>query len=240
MRILKSLNGFTLIEMALVLLVITVLLGGLLVPLGTQMDQRNVTATQKRLDEIKESLIGYALINGRLPRPATSFADGTERTSWCTTEATCTGFIPWATLAMPKLDSWGKIFRYSVTPDFANGPITFSTLATKKIRTRNSGGSETPLAGSNSPCNTTDNICIPAVIFSHGKSNWGTGDGGNPISDGSSTNVDEDANNTASVSFFSRVPSGSTTAGGGEFDDIVTWVPQGLLISRLVAAQRLP
>ena len=64
--------GFTLIELAVVIVVIALLLGSILVPLTSQVEQRKVLETQKTLDEIKEALIGFAMINGRLPRPATS------------------------------------------------------------------------------------------------------------------------------------------------------------------------
>ena len=52
--------GFTLVEMAIVLMIVGLLLGGLLVPLSAQMEQRNVTETRKQLDEIQQALIGYA------------------------------------------------------------------------------------------------------------------------------------------------------------------------------------
>src|SRR5665647_1087323 len=65
-------NGFTLIEMAMVLMIVGLLLGGMLVPLSAQMDQRNVSDTQKTLSEIKEAIVGFTLANGRLPCPATA------------------------------------------------------------------------------------------------------------------------------------------------------------------------
>ena len=63
-------KGFTLVEMAIVLMIVGLLLGGLLVPLSAQMEQRNVTETRKQLDEIQQALVGFAIINGRLPCPA--------------------------------------------------------------------------------------------------------------------------------------------------------------------------
>jgi type II secretory pathway pseudopilin PulG len=46
-------GGFTLVELAVVVLVVTLLLGSLLIPLATQVEQRNVSETQKRLQESK-------------------------------------------------------------------------------------------------------------------------------------------------------------------------------------------
>ena len=40
--------------------------------------------------------------------------------------------------------------------------------------------------------------------------------------------------------FFSRIHSNNTTASGGEFDDIVVWIPLNTLMSRMVAAGKLP
>ena len=64
--------------MAMVLMIVGLLLGGMLVPLSAQMDQRNVSDTQKTLSDIKEALIGYAIANGRFPCPASSTSNGVE------------------------------------------------------------------------------------------------------------------------------------------------------------------
>ena len=73
-------RGFTLIEMAVVLLVVALILGSILVPLNAQVRQRNVAETQRTLEEIRQALIGYAMIHGHLPQPAKSANDGAERT----------------------------------------------------------------------------------------------------------------------------------------------------------------
>ena len=231
-------RGFTLIEMAIVLVIIGLLLGGVLMPLANQVEQRQISETQKALDEIKEALVGFAVANGRLPRPATSATNGAENATGCATDAACTGFIPWASLGVTKLDSWGKIIRYSVTPAFANSSFTLSTIATKTIQTRDSAGTLTYIAGQ-ATCDST-HPCIPATLFSYGKNNWGTSDAGVAQADSSATNSDEDANNTSSINFISRTASTKTTATGGEFDDIVTWLSPNVLFNRMVAAKKLP
>lgn len=233
-------RGFSLIELAIVLVVVALLVGGLLVPLTMQVEQQRIRETQKTLEEIKEALVGFAIANGRLPRPAVSASNGSENTVNCASDAACTGFIPWATLGVPKLDSWGKMIRYSVTPAFASSvPFTLNaTVATKTIQTRDNTGILVFLAGQ-AACSIM-NQCMPAVIFSHGKDNWGMGDAGNPFADGSATNVDEDANNSASVNFISRTITEGTTGTGGEFDDLVTWLSPNILFHRMVAAGRLP
>ena len=66
----RTSHGFTLVEMAMVLIIVALLLGGLLPTVTSQLEQQRNNESSKQLAEIKEALIGYALINGRLPRPA--------------------------------------------------------------------------------------------------------------------------------------------------------------------------
>lgn len=226
-------SGFSLIELAVAMFILVLILGSILVPLGTQVEQRQTSDTQRILDEAREALIGFALINGRLPRPATSSADGAENPSVCATDAACTGFIPWTTLGTTKTDAWGKIIRYSVTPAFANSAFSYATLttgATKTVQTRNSAGSLTNLATS-----------VPAVLFSHGLRFYGTTDNGFAVADSlDTTNTDEDTNNTASTLFVMRPASRNSVSPGGEFDDIVIWISTSTLASRIANAGKLP
>jgi len=225
-------EGFTLIEMAVAIFIITLLIGSILFPLTTQVEQRQIAETQKILDETRQAIIGFAVINGRLPRPAVSATNGTERGA-CASEANCTGFVPWTALGTSKLDPWGKIIRYSVTPAYADATFTLSTIGTKIIRTR---ATAPPFA-------LADMVTgVPAVIFSHGRNNYGTSDSGTAFADGSvpNTNIDEDTNAAATGTFIYRPPSGNTAATGGEFDDIVSWVPATILFNRMVAAGKLP
>lgn len=54
-------RGFTLIEMAIVLVIITILLGGLAVPLSAQIQARRIAETNRTLEEAREAIIGYAM-----------------------------------------------------------------------------------------------------------------------------------------------------------------------------------
>ena len=241
-------RGFSLIEMAIVLLIMGLLLGGGLALLGPQIEAQKFKDTQRTLEDAKEALIGFALANGRLPRPATSTVNGTEDPVTCgVSEAICTGYIPWTTLGVNKLDAWGKVIRYSVTPAFTT-TFTLSpapTVPTKKIQTRDAAGTLVYLAGTAAAC-TTLNGCVPAVIFSHGKNNFGITNAGTAIPNSSvgATNLDEITNNNGAgpgVTFIQRTPSDNTAAAfGGEFDDIVTWLSPNILFNRMVQAGRLP
>jgi prepilin-type N-terminal cleavage/methylation domain-containing protein len=75
-------GGFTLVELTIVLVIIALLVGGMVVSLGTQVEQQRSKETQKILEAARDALIGYAAANGRLPCPASASSNGVE--SFCT------------------------------------------------------------------------------------------------------------------------------------------------------------
>jgi len=223
--------------MAVALFIIALLLGSMLVPLTAQVEQRQIADTQKRQDEAKEALIGFALANGYLPCPAISATNGQEdRTAGTCTGAKRSGYLPWETLGVSRLDAWGRVYRYSVTPAFADSASLFKvTTATDiTVRTRDGGGALTVLASN-----------VPATVVSHGKNGYGAVDtlgAALALPTGwPAANTDENSNATSATSFVSRSPQAEGATGtGGEFDDVVTWVPLYLLLNRMIAAGKLP
>lgn len=133
-------TGFTLVEMAIVLLIVGLLLGGGLMVLGSQTEMQRFRDTQRMLDEARDALLGFAVANGRLPCPASATSNGVE--SFCTNatggcgavttvpqpHGRCSniynGFLPGATLGLPGttggylMDAWGgsnaSRLRYAV------------------------------------------------------------------------------------------------------------------------------
>lgn len=141
-------RGFTLIELAIVLFVVALLLGGMLLPLAGQQDIRNYGDTQKILAEARSALIGFAMANDRLPCPASDTSNGAESfclnaSDDCTAVTTAvqshgrcshpyTGFLPAATLGFTPidaqgyaLDGWGgealHRIRYAVSTNSPSG-----------------------------------------------------------------------------------------------------------------------
>jgi len=108
----RRVSGFSLIELAIGLVIVATLLSALLVPLATQMDQRRVGETQKQLETAREALIGFAIANGRLPCPATDISNGIETFAPAGTRVTgeclyLNGFLPGVTLGLSPLDADG-------------------------------------------------------------------------------------------------------------------------------------
>ena len=113
-------NGFSLVEIAVVMVILSVLLAIVAVPITTQLNQRRVAETQRLLDLAQQALIGYAAANGRLPCPATdgvtigavnSFGD--ERFASVADNAATgkceywAGYLPAVALGLSPVDSEG-------------------------------------------------------------------------------------------------------------------------------------
>ncbi|MGV7207457.1 prepilin-type N-terminal cleavage/methylation domain-containing protein [Oxalobacteraceae bacterium A2-2] len=229
-------RAFTLVEVAIVLVVVGLLIGGLLTPLQTQFEQRRASDTQRGLEEAREALFGFALRNGYLPCPAISASDGQEdRTGPGCTEGRRAGYLPWATLGVTRLDGWNRLYYYSVTPAFSNSAYLF-TLRTPRdisIATRDAGGQLVAAAG------VADTV---AVVMSVGKNGYGgTSSQGLRLADAGSGNTDEKLNlASGGTAFITRDPSDNPAAPGGPFDDMLVWISPNVLYNRMVAAQRLP
>jgi prepilin-type N-terminal cleavage/methylation domain-containing protein len=123
-----SMSGFTLIELAIVLFIITLLLGGVLTPLGQQIVERQTSETRRALESARLALVGYALRQphraGPLPCPdlragsAETADDGLEDRYDDGGCAALTGNLPWKTLGLPEADAWGNRLGYAVAADW--------------------------------------------------------------------------------------------------------------------------
>lgn len=237
LRVSRTHAGFSLIELAVTLFILTLLIGSILFPLTAQIDQSRVSRTERQLEQIKEALIGYAIINGNMPCPAVSSTNGAEdRTGTSCTGGKRIGFLPWVTLGIDQADAWDNLFRYSVSGTHTiSDPTTNFTLDDTgdiTIKTRNNAGALVNL--SNSPA-------IPVVIMSPGKNGFGaTTREGTPRFTPGGWAGDEKENANKFDEFIWRIRTERTAAPGGEFDDIVAWITPNILNSRMVAAGRLP
>lgn len=181
------------------------------------------------LAQARDALTGFAATNGRLPRPATSAIDGRERPAECASDADCSGFLPWVALGVPGLDAWGKVVRYSVTPEMASAPIaSVSAVANRVILQRKANGGLAYLIGQEQ-CDVSAQ-CLPAVVFSQGKEGYGTAASGTRLTPTLRGNVDEAANELASTSFVT----------GNSVDDLLAWITLPALYQRMRAARTLP
>ena len=236
--------GFTLVELAMVLFIVTLLLGAILPPLATQIQQKQIEQTQAQLDEAKEVLFGYmfnqnnVLFTYRLPCPdcrdntgncaAMTANDGVEDILGGASCATAEGNLPWTTLGIRENDAWGQRFTYRVTSVFAdvtdgaNSPGSCTDITLNVSFALCSDGDMTILDGA---MGTNIATGIPAIVVSHGK-NW---------ADTPSTDETENLNNDAN--FVYRDFSSDSAKG---FDDLIIWISPHILRTKMLNAGILP
>ncbi|MFZ2854470.1 MAG: type II secretion system protein [Rhodocyclaceae bacterium] len=213
-------TGFTLIELSIVLLIVSLLAGGMLVSFAAQRDVAASNETQKRLAEIRETLLGYAAINKRLPCPMPASITAPSDAGYGSAAASCAagteGILPWKTLGVPEVDAWGAprtasaqsfdgYWRYRVDTAFAT-TFSLSTGQANALSVVNSAGN-TLTSGTEAPV---------AIVFSGGPDLAANGENG-----------------TADAVYQAgeRTPT---------FDDQLIWIGRPLLFNRMIAAGILP
>lgn len=211
----NKMNGFSLVEIAIVMVIFGLIIGGIMGPLKTQLDNIDRKETEDLIESTKEAMIGFAIRRGRLPCPDTS-GDGTEDS--CTNAS---GQVPWATLGVSPQDAWNRPLTYHVDTSFTDNTIgtgcgmavpgmsfELCSVGNITVRATSSGG----VVASN----------VPAIIVSHGK-NWAaTGD----------VNEQENSDNDADFVDKNHVNQG--------YDDFTGWVNLNNLIGKMVSANKLP
>ena len=224
-------SGFTLIEMAVVLLILALLAGSLTVGLSSHLARRAEAATDEALAEARDALLGYVVRKGFFPCPAKSTADGAEDRDSAGCRKTV-GLLPWAALGIQGVDGWSHRLRYAVTDTYTR-PITNMDDGKIDIVTRNLDGAELKL--------TTEGGKTPVVVLSHGPNGLGAidQDGNALIAPPSGTDEARNASGDGKL-FYSRTLSENPGASGGAFDDRVTWLSPNLVAHRLITAGRLP
>ncbi|MEW9898893.1 prepilin-type N-terminal cleavage/methylation domain-containing protein [Chitinivorax sp. PXF-14] len=231
-------SGFSLLELAIVMVVISLLLVAFLPSLNSQYEQQRVVTTQRAMDEAKEAIAGFVMQNGRLPCPADPVGNqGTEQLAGNAC-ANAEGALPWATLGVKQLDAWGRRYTYRVAPAFADtiaagtpgcagvapalSSIAMCATGNITVNDRSGGGAIALATG------------VPAAIVSHGQNGYGayTASGTQIPTAGGTADEMENANGDA---VFVSHPRDNSS-----YDDLVVWLPKELIVSRLVTAGRLP
>lgn len=239
-------RGFTLIEIAIVLVVIGLIVSGGLVAISPVLQSAKTNETKQKMATVESALLGYVIANGCLPCPALRGGAATGISNNGTADYTvacgsggagaCTGagsgLVPWVTLGISEndaTDGWNRRMTFAVDPAFTNDATdvqrnadgSFPALAST-LRIEN-------LVGAGADLGYTS---LAYILVSHGpdgafgesfSGNIGADPNGTPADQGQNENGDNDQ------IFASGPPS---NVGAGYFDDIISFKSfQPLIIS---------
>ena len=239
-------HGFSLLEMAVVLLILGILLSGVLLGVSQSTENTRRTLARDQLRQIQDALYGYAQITGYLPCPADADTAGQSDPLGPGNCNLNHGFVPAATLGFfgavdedgLLTDPWGNPYRYSLS-DFEHN-LGFQTFSSATEVTDLYNDNAVPVTGLLRVCdnaNCTGNILTdiaPAIVFSMGE-NWAAYSSNDEIQnagDGTSTLGNH---NVTTTSVFVNA-----TYSQDQFDDILVWLSPHLLFNKMITAGRLP
>jgi prepilin-type N-terminal cleavage/methylation domain-containing protein len=253
-RISSYQRGFSLVEIALVLMIAGLALGAGLAALGPQLQLRKYTGTQDQMRAATEAIYGFALLNRRLPCPAIVGSNGSESVT-DTTTGQCAGnghgFLPAATLGLNEvglpgtpnaglaLDAWSFPLRYSVSQQTVLGAQCPSTspcyplTVASGIKTANDNGGGPSLALAPFRVCSTDAGAAAACAVGGQLATptfivYSSGNNGPNTVAG----TDEAENLDADDKFVSR-PKVAPATGAEAFDDLLWWQSMSVILSRL-------
>ncbi len=124
-------RGFSLVEMALVLLIVGLLAAVFLPATNTFLDNSRRKETRAKLEALEQAMVRFVMVNRRLPCPADGALlpgdanQGLERPvggGACTPPTQINGVAPWRTLGLSQgdaTDAWGTLVTYRVWPALA-------------------------------------------------------------------------------------------------------------------------
>jgi prepilin-type N-terminal cleavage/methylation domain-containing protein len=245
----KHHSGFSLVEMAVVLVITSLILGAVISMGNAQITQSRISTTKQKEEAIKTALVSFIARNNRLPCPANPALDpanpryGREATTpgTCDTVPTAAGVvmgvIPWITLGISDegaQDGYYNRFTYAVTTTATNLDINTIAGLRGNIVINNALGVQsndcTPAGGASNPC------LIVVMLLSHGaNANGAYTSGGTQITP--PTGPDESENADIDAVFVMK----DFAAGDpNPFDDILLGLNASDLLSPLTQNGALP
>lgn len=234
-------SGFSLIELAVVLVIIGLLVGGGVTALEATRTQSMRSDQEQQLEQVRDALHGFAMQEGRLPCPDGPDDNGNEDLDTddeCRDELVSAGKahgrVPWADLGLGRRDAWGNPLRYAVTAEYADDPGS-------DTQTSFTLGSEGDLDIHDDHDDSNSIIiaeAVPAVVVSFGPQGAQVWGGALPCSIASPPagfSADE-AENCDDDEVFVDTGYRNADTSRGRFDDMLMWLSNPVLKTRMIQA----
>jgi len=240
-------GGFTLIEMAIVLVVVGLLLGGAVVGIAPVIQSSKINQTNQKMSRIELALLAYVMQNGCLPCPANGALGSTDASGnagWSRNSAaayygpngptnqpcaggsgcnTTIGVVPWNTLSLKDsdtVDPWQDRFSYAVTSTL--------TVTAGESMMRGSGASYplgTLTVNNYGAAPTAQTTAAAYVLISHGRdrSHAYAALNGQTIADPNAAIYQTPNDPSVGANNTFRQDTARLIQGAGYFDDIVRY-----------------
>lgn len=227
-----GMQGFTLLELAIAVVILSLLSGWLIVPLRMYLSQAAYRDTAQRLQVVQQALLGHAVIMHYLPCPDTDMPpDGWENilaNQSCNDDE---GVLPWQQLGVPGTDAWGRFFRYRADSTFTHHGVRFTIN-----HAESASGIE--VTGETGAATSIPSRPV-AIVLSHGENGLGgiQSGAGQAYAMATPQSVAEIENADGDTSF---VDQSQQLAAGSVYDDVMIMLSPKVLIATMVQAQRLP
>jgi prepilin-type N-terminal cleavage/methylation domain-containing protein len=238
-------NGFSLLEMAIVMMIMGILMSGVLISVSqTTLNARRASALAQ-LRQVEDALYGFAESQKRLPCPASIASAGYE----AITAGDCDlmhGFVPAATLGTYGetntdgllVDAWGNPLRYSLVitagagnPDFSKSG---SINAFFNLSTAITEGNTLKVCDDSTCTGKVLSDTALAVILTMGE-NWDTYSSAQEVTNaGTSTLGSYPVHTNAEVVFI------ASNYVENQYDDQLVWLSPYVLFNHMVSAGKLP
>jgi prepilin-type N-terminal cleavage/methylation domain-containing protein len=225
--------GFSLLELAIAMVVLSLMMGWLMTPLRVQNSLQHYQQTEQRLQMAQQALLGHAIIYHYLPCPDTDDPpDGWENLR---SDQSCDdeeGLLPWMQLGLVATDAWGRYFRYHVDKTFSQHTQWFSVSDAE-------GASGIQVMGDSGAASSNPSRPV-AIVLSHGENGLGgiqSVSGGVSHAMAAPVHADEQENADGDSLFVDKARQEN---GDAVFDDRLLMLSPKVLIQQMVQAQRLP
>ncbi len=223
-------SGFSLYEMAIVVVIMSILIGSVYALVPVQTDLQNIDLTKTKLDRIQGAIDAYVNQHGFLPCPAVRNAAVASTTFGISTDCTLAappagttesgagddtirhGVVPTRTLNLPDelmFDAWNNRFSYTVIKKFATTLSDFTTSAPTNAA----------IIMEDVNSNQINNAPIAYVLISHGK-HWDGAVNYNGVTTTCTAGTPEAQNCSDTNTYKDGVFNSNAT---NYFDDYVRW-----------------
>ena len=244
----QQLAGFSLVEMAIVILIAGIMMGAGLSLLAVKQAAAQFDVTQKHQEIIKQALINYLGKNKRLPCPGDVTGAELTRSATLPTCQSYSGIVPYKELGLERtvaLDGWENFIAYvvsptpstSLTPPFNAWLYTYGTPASTQVTIDPSWAFwPSNLSGSLNVTGTSTLNGMVVALISYGKNGYGAVNVKGGTNDSSAAGTDEKqnaANSVATTGVIKRDTSDSPA--GNAFDDVVMILSANDLTGPLIA-----